>query len=84
MPYFVVDEDNLTSWLTDENGTLQGDGGERFETTAEATIRAKELARDEPGKTFLVCGSLYSVKVPLGEVIVTAEPLTKSAIDNAG
>jgi hypothetical protein len=55
MPFFVIGEDNATTWNDDP------EGAERFETRKQAEKRAVEMAEYEPGKIFLVCEAVAQV-----------------------
>lgn len=64
MAYYVIDEqENFVSWPED------GDQPESFKTEKAAVKRAKELAKNNPGTTFVIAQDILRVYVPVGEAV---------------
>ena len=60
MSFYVIDQDNLTSW------NAHREAGEKFKTRKAADKRARDLARSEPGKIFSITQVIATVSCPVG------------------
>lgn len=65
MPFFVIDEhENFTSWPED------GDKPESFKSEKAAKRRAVQLAKNNPGSSFLIVQDIARVRTPVSDPVV--------------